>query len=99
MCCLPPTGRKPLRSTRATGTTSLPVVLDMMMPFMDGSSAIRALRKINPTSGSLSQADTRSDERLGGAQRPDGRGIPLETVHAEKLLKTLTQVLESSPRP
>ena len=69
------------------------VLTDMVMPFMDGPATIRALQRMNPKVRIIAASG------LGGGQRA-GEGV-LEGVSvflnkpytAEKLLKTLAQVL------
>jgi len=75
------------------------VVLDMMMPFMDGSSAIRALRKINPDVRIIIASGHDQTGVLGERNGLTVEAFLLKPYTAEKLLKTLTQVLEGSPRP
>jgi PAS domain S-box-containing protein len=70
------------------------VLTDMVMPFMDGPATIRALQRMNPDVRIIAASG------LGGGQR-GGEGV-LEGVAvflnkpytAEKLLKTLAQVLK-----
>jgi PAS domain S-box-containing protein len=70
------------------------VLTDMVMPFMDGQATIRALQRMNPKVRIIAASG------LGAGQRPgegalDGVSVFLNKPYtAEKLLKTLAQVLE-----
>ena len=70
------------------------VLTDMVMPFMDGPATIRALQRMNPNVRIIAASG------LGTAQRPgegalEGVSVFLTKPYtAEKLLKTLAQVLK-----
>jgi len=69
------------------------VLTDMMMPFMDGPSTIRVLRKMNPSVKIIASSGLAS----GGDSKQDGIALAntfiAKPYTAENLLKTIHQVL------
>ena len=74
------------------------VVLDMMMPFMDGVRTIRALRKIKPSVKIIVASGHDQTGVLGERNGLTVEAYLLKPYTAEKMLKTLASVL-ASPAP
>ena len=70
------------------------VLTDMVMPFMDGPATIRALQRMNPQVRIIAASGLGTAQRAGEGAL-DGVSVFLTKPYtAEKLLKTLAQVLE-----
>jgi CheY-like chemotaxis protein len=76
--------------------TEIAVVLtDMVMPFMDGPATIRALQRMNPNVRIIAASGLGAGQR-GGDGALEGVAVFLNKPYtAEKLLKTLAQVLKN----
>jgi len=71
------------------------VLTDMVMPFMDGPATIRALQRMNPNVRIIAASGLGAGQRAGeGALEGVSVFLP-KPYTAEKLLKTLAQVLAS----
>jgi len=69
------------------------VLTDMVMPFMDGSATIRALQRMNPKVRIIAASGLGVGQRVGEGAL-EGVSVFLNKPYtAEKLLKTLAQVL------
>jgi PAS domain S-box-containing protein len=71
------------------------VVTDMIMPFMDGPSTIRVLRKIDPHVKIIAASGLLDNEKVKDATGMDQIAFLMKPYSAEKLLKTLQKVLVS----
>lgn len=70
------------------------VLTDMVMPFMDGSATIRALHRMNPQVRIIAASGLGTGQRAGEGSL-EGVAVFLNKPYtAEKLLKTLAQVLK-----
>jgi len=70
------------------------VLTDMVMPFMDGSATIRALQRMNPNVRIIAASGLGAGQRAGEGAL-EGLAVFLNKPYtAEKLLKTLAQVLK-----
>jgi len=70
------------------------VLTDMVMPFMDGPATIRALQRMNPDVRIIAASGLGAGQR-GGEGALEGVAVFLNKPYtAEKLLKTLAQVLQ-----
>jgi CheY-like chemotaxis protein len=75
------------------------VLLDMMMPIMDGPATIRALETINPDVRIIAASGLLENAKNGGSSShmgPTVRAVLAKPYTAEKLLKTLYAVLIES---
>jgi CheY-like chemotaxis protein len=72
------------------------VVLDIMMPYMDGVRTIRALRKINPDVKIIVASGHDQSNVLGERNGLTVDAFLLKPYTAERFLKTLSSVLEAS---
>jgi PAS domain S-box-containing protein len=71
------------------------VLTDMVMPFMDGPATIRALQRMNPQVRIIAASGLGAGQR-GGEGALEGVSVFLNKPYtAEKLLKTLAQVLQN----
>src|SRR5262249_6226721 len=71
------------------------VLTDMVMPFMDGPATIRALQRMNPQVRIIAASGLGTGQRAGEGVL-EGVSVFLNKPYtAEKLLKTLAQVLKS----
>ena len=71
------------------------VLTDMVMPFMDGSATIRALQRMNPNVRIIAASGLGAGQHAGEGAL-EGVSVFLNKPYtAEKLLKTLAQVLKS----
>jgi DNA-binding NtrC family response regulator len=69
------------------------VLTDMVMPFMDGPATIRALQRMNPAVLIIAASGLGTGQRAGEGPL-EGVSVFLNKPYtAEKLLKTLAQVL------
>ncbi len=69
------------------------VVTDMRMPFMDGAATIRALRKIDPKVRIIAASGLGADGAEASADAGAIQALLHKPYTAEKLLKTLRQIL------
>jgi CheY-like chemotaxis protein len=71
------------------------VLTDMVMPFMDGPATIRALQRMNPRVRIIAASGLGTGQRVGEGAL-EGVSVFLNKPYtAEKLLKTLAQVLRN----
>jgi two-component system, cell cycle sensor histidine kinase and response regulator CckA len=71
------------------------VLTDMVMPFMDGPATIRALQRMNPSVRIIAASGLGAGQR-GGEGALEGVSVFLNKPYtAEKLLKTVAQVLRN----
>jgi CheY-like chemotaxis protein len=68
------------------------VLMDMMMPVMDGQASIRVIRKINPEVKIITMSGLAEKERLANVADYSNAFLP-KPYTAEKLLKTIHEVL------
>ena len=73
------------------------VVIDMMMPDMDGPAAVRALRELNPAVRVIGVSGLVSGTESTGAGGV--RAFLSKPYKAETLLRTLEEVLNESASP
>ncbi|MBI4028150.1 MAG: response regulator [Verrucomicrobia bacterium] len=74
------------------------VLMDLMMPYMDGVSAIRALRKMNPNLRIIASSGMAKNGNDDGTLRDPSLNIQVflqKPYSAEKLLVTLNRVLKA----
>jgi len=72
------------------------VLTDMLMPIMDGSATIYALRRINPTVKIIAASGFNP---TGSAAKPSGKGVEhflIKPYTAETLLKTIRSILDEA---
>ena len=69
------------------------VVTDMMMPFLDGPSTIRAVRKIAPKVKIIASSGLGNDSRITEVQSLHVEAFLTKPYTAENLLSTLQKVL------
>lgn len=69
------------------------VLTDMVMPFMDGPSTIRALQRMNPQVKIIAASGLGAAQRVGEGALEGVSVFLYKPYTAEKLLKTLAQVL------
>jgi two-component system, cell cycle sensor histidine kinase and response regulator CckA len=69
------------------------VVTDMMMPGMDGSATIRALKAINPSARIIAASGMATDDRLLKASEAGAIAFLRKPYTAEMMLRTVSQVL------
>jgi two-component system, cell cycle sensor histidine kinase and response regulator CckA len=70
------------------------VLVDMMMPIMDGPTAIREIRKINPQIRIIAASGLAEREKLSEATSTEVQAILSKPYTAETLLKTLHEVCD-----
>jgi CheY-like chemotaxis protein len=70
------------------------VLMDMMMPVMDGQASIRAIRKINPEVKIITVSGLSEKDRLASVADYTNAFLP-KPYTAEKLLKTIHEVLSA----
>jgi two-component system, cell cycle sensor histidine kinase and response regulator CckA len=70
------------------------VLMDMMMPVMDGQASIRAIRKINPEVKIITVSGLSEKDRLASVADDTNAFLP-KPYTAEKLLKTIHEVLSA----
>jgi len=71
------------------------VLTDMMMPFLDGPATIRALRKINPEIKIIASSGLADNGKSAEAFGPNVKRFLLKPYTADKLLRTLAEVIGS----
>ncbi|MDL5502464.1 MAG: response regulator, partial [Candidatus Methanoperedens sp.] len=70
------------------------VLVDMMMPIMDGHASIRAIRKINPGVKIIAISGLAEKEKLKNVADTTNAFLP-KPYTAETLLKTINEVLSA----
>ena len=70
------------------------VLTDMVMPFMDGPATIRALQRMNPQVRIIAASGLGAGQRAGEGALEGVSVLLTKPYTAEKLLKTLAQVLK-----
>jgi CheY-like chemotaxis protein len=73
------------------------ILIDMMMPNLDGSATIRALRKIDPNLRIIATSGLMSSQQSATAQSLGVSAFLPKPYTAETLLRTLQTVLASDP--
>jgi hypothetical protein len=92
--------------TASDGTEAIPiyaqrrneialVLTDMLMPFMDGPATIRALQKMNPKIKIIAASGLTAGHKPGEASLEGVKVFLSKPFNAEKLLKTIADVLKS----
>jgi two-component system, cell cycle sensor histidine kinase and response regulator CckA len=71
------------------------VLTDMMMPFMDGPATIRALQKMNPQVRVIAASGLAAGDKAAEAAAAGAHDFLPKPYTAEKLLKTLAEILNS----
>ena len=69
------------------------VITDMMMPFMDGPATMRALQKMNPRVKVIAASGLGAGDKAAEAAAAGALAFLPKPYTAEKLLKTLAEVL------
>ncbi len=72
------------------------VITDMMMPYMDGSATIRALRRLNPSVKIIAASGLTLSEKSADVQALGVNASLAKPYTAEKLLITLADVLHKT---
>ena len=72
------------------------VLTDMMMPFMDGPATIRALQKMNPRVRVIAASGLSANDKAAEAAAAGVQAFLPKPYTAEKLLKTLAEILKNS---
>jgi CheY-like chemotaxis protein len=70
------------------------VLTDMMMPFMDGPATIRALQRLNPKVKIIAASGLAASDKAAQAQGVGVKTFLPKPYTAEKLLKTLAELLD-----
>ncbi len=74
------------------------VLMDMMMPVMDGEASIRAIRKINPEAKVIVVSGLAEKDKLAKIENNRAQALLPKPYTAEKLLKTTHEVLSGKQR-
>ena len=74
------------------------VLTDMMMPFMDGPATIRALQKLDPHVPVIAASGLAANEKAAEATALGARMFLSKPYTAEKLLKSLDEILHAPDR-
>lgn len=69
------------------------VLMDMMMPYLDGPSTIRALQKLDPGIKIIASSGLSSNDKMFEAVSEGVRTFLMKPYTAEKLLRALAEVL------
>ena len=69
------------------------VLTDLMMPFMDGTATIRALRRMKPNVRLVVASGLASQARVGEVQHLDVQAVLRKPFNAETLLTTVHKIL------
>ncbi len=72
------------------------VLTDMMMPFMDGTATIRALRKLNPSLKIIAASGLATNEQSSDLTKLNVNDFLAKPYTAEKLLVTLSEVINKN---
>jgi CheY-like chemotaxis protein len=70
------------------------VLTDMMMPFMDGPSTIRALQKLNPKVKIIAASGLAANEKAAEAASAGVNAFLAKPYSAEKLLTAVAEILK-----
>lgn len=70
------------------------IITDMMMPYMDGPATIRAIRKLDPQAKIIATSGLKDSEKTEEASQMGISAFLQKPYTAEKLLKTLANVLQ-----
>ena len=71
------------------------VLMDMMMPSMDGITAIKTLRKMNPEIKIIATSGLKMNDKISAAFEVGVRGFLLKPYTAEELLTAIQEVLNN----
>ena len=74
------------------------VLTDMMMPFMDGPATIRALQKMNPQVKIIAASGLAGQDKAAEATAAGVQQFLPKPYTAEKLLKSLAQLLRGGEK-
>ena len=69
------------------------VLMDMMMPAMDGATAIAVLQKMNPQISIIALSGLASNQKVAGAAGPGVKAFLSKPYTAKQLLHTINEVL------
>jgi CheY-like chemotaxis protein len=69
------------------------VLMDMVMPNMDGVTAIKTLRKINPDVNIIVTSGLKTSDKVSAAFEENIYGLLVKPYTAEELLNTLQEAL------
>lgn len=72
------------------------VLIDMMMPYLDGIATIRALQRLNPTVKIIATSGLSSDGKAGEAIACGAKSFLPKPYTAEKLLEMLADVINKN---
>jgi len=86
-------GADALQQYREHGAAIHAIVLDMMMPIMDGMTTLKELAKLNPNVKVITASGLRPAERDGDTFALKPRAFLQKPYSDEELLKTLDQVM------
>jgi CheY-like chemotaxis protein len=70
------------------------VITDMMMPYMDGTATIRALRRLDPNVKIVATSGLKAEDKIADAAQLGVKTFLPKPYTAEKLLKTVAAVLK-----
>jgi PAS domain S-box-containing protein len=73
------------------------VITDMMMPYMDGATTIRAVRKVNPGMPIIATSGLMAGEQAREAQSLGVQAFLPKPYTAETLMRTIQEVLLAGP--
>jgi CheY-like chemotaxis protein len=73
------------------------VLVDMLMPAMDGITTIRTLQKLNPQIKAIATSGLASKDHLNGMADTEVQAFLAKPYTAQELLQTIKQVLCSQP--
>jgi DNA-binding NarL/FixJ family response regulator len=66
----------------------------MMMPYMDGPATIRALRRLDPKVRIIATSGLKTEDKISDAAQLGAKTLLPKPYTAEKLLKTVAEVLK-----
>ena len=72
------------------------VLMDMMMPYLDGAATIRALRKLDPEVKVIASSGLAANDKLFEDANEAERTFLAKPYTAEKLLRALSEILRAS---
>ena len=72
------------------------IIIDMMMPYLDGIATIRALQRLNPLVKVIATSGLSSDGKAGEAIACGAKSFLPKPYTAEKLLEMLADVINKN---
>ncbi|HTY58260.1 MAG TPA: response regulator, partial [Bacteroidota bacterium] len=75
------------------------IITDMVMPYMDGTSTIRAIRKLNPDALILATSGFAGDMQTARASDSGADAFLTKPYTARKLLTVLSVILAGGTHP